>query len=437
MFVFNQYLSFSGRTSTSWGRARALGALAALISCLPGAPTGLAQETHLWTQSRLEEFEKGMPQGVALTSDGHLKEGPGLTEVVTTPSTYVWSAAVGKSGETYVGTASPATVLRIDKGGKISRLFETHDVSVQVVRLGPDGALYAATLPSGKVYRLIADSTAKQDEATATVVFDLGKVEDGKLAAGKSGDGKPEDGRSDAEKNDGASRYIWDMTFDTAGRLYIATGGPGAVYRVDPKKKDEVPETFFKTDEAHIRCLAWDAKDRLIAGSDGTGLVYRIDPQAGAEGKGYVLFEAPRREITSVAVGSNGTIYAASVGDKTHNPLPPLPVQGQATVTITIVQPGSMQAANTSTSLPEGSEIYAIWPGPGSGAGPQAPRKIWAGKDEVVYALAARPDGLLALTGNRGRIFRIEDNGSFADVAHLEAQQGLAFQLALRMARGS
>ena len=46
------------------------------------------------------------------------------------------------------------------------------------------------------------------------------------------------------------------------------------------------------------------------------------------QGKGYVLFEAPRREITSLAVGANGTIYAASVGDKSRNPLPPLPVQG-------------------------------------------------------------------------------------------------------------
>ena len=70
--------------------------------------------------------------------------------------------------------------------------------------------------------------------------------------------------------------------------------------------------------------LAWDTKGNLIAGSDGSGLVYRIDPH----GNGYVLFEAPRREITSLAIGKNGTIYAACVGDKSHNPLPPLPVQG-------------------------------------------------------------------------------------------------------------
>ena len=120
-----------------------------------------------------------------------------------------------------------------------------------------------------------------------------------------------------------------------------------------------------------------------------------------------------------IAIGAKGTIYAACVGDKSHNPLPPLPVQGTATITITVVQPGSLQAANASASVPEGTEIYALAEG-------QAPRKLWSGKDEIVYALAARPDGLLALSGNRGRIFRIQDDGSYADIAHLQAQQGLS-----------
>jgi len=378
----------------------------------------LAQGTHLWTQSRQEDFEKGTPQGVALTSDGRLLEGPAMSEVLTTPSTFVWSVAVGKAGTAYVGTGSPASVLRVGADGKLFTLFETRDLSVQVVKLGPDGALYAATLPSGKVYRLKPDATTKQDESTATVVFDAAALGPAKPAGSKSGE--KNSAKSSADKSEASSHYIWDLTFDPAGRLYIATGAPGAVYRVDVSKPGAAADQFFKSDEQHIRCLAWDAKSNLIAGSDGSGLVYRINSQ----GKGYVLFEAPRREITSIAVGAKGTIYAASVGDKSHNPLPPLPVQGVGSVTFTVVQPGSMQAANTSTSVPEGSEIYAI--SPDLDTAPQAPRRLWAGKDEIVYALAAQPSGLLALTGNRGRVFRIADDGSYADVAHLDAQQGLA-----------
>src|ERR1017187_7062655 len=149
-----------------------------------------AQGTHLWTQSRLEEFEKGTPQGVAITSDGHLIEGPGLTELATTPSTYVWSVAVDKVGVAFVGTASPATVLRIAADGKAFTLFETKDLAVQVVRLGPDGALDAAKL----------------DDATAN---------DGRTAAEKNAD-------KGADKSEAKTHYIWEMSFDASGRLYIA-----------------------------------------------------------------------------------------------------------------------------------------------------------------------------------------------------------------------
>jgi len=371
-----------------------------------GVQPVLAQGTRLWTQSRIDEFEKGSPQGVSINSNGQLREGPGLNDLLTTPSTFIWSVAVDKSGTPYLGTGSPAAVLRgsAQKDGKPVTIFETRDVSVQVVRVGPDGSIYAATVPGGKVYKLSPGATAKQDESTAKLVFDAAKAE--ATPAGEN------DSKSNRESK---SHYIWDMTFDSAGKLYIAVGGPGAIYRVNPATPDAKADLFFKTDEQHIRTLAWDAKGNLIAGSDGSGLVYRISPQ----GKAYVLFEAARREITSVAVGSDGTIYAASVGDKSHNPLPPLAVQGVGTITFTIVQPGSLQAANASSSTPEGTEVYAL-------VEDQAPRKIWSSKDDIVYALDAQPEGVLAISGNRGRIFRIQKNGDYADIAHVEAQQGLS-----------
>jgi hypothetical protein len=385
----------------------ALQAALAAVAMATAFPA-VAQGTHLWTQSQMVEFEKGTPAGVAIESNGHLRQSPGLIELLTTPSTFVWSLAADKTGTVFAGTGSPASVLRLAgrKGEKPFTLFETKDITVQTLSVGPDGSLYAATLPSGKVYKLNPGAATKLDEVTAPLVFDAAKRDD--TAPGQSKD-------SAGTK----SHYIWDLTFDSAGRLYIATGNPGAIYRVDLTKLSATPELFFKSDEAHIRTLAWDDKGNLIAGSDGSGLVYRIDSQ----GKGYVLFEAPRREITAIAIGANGTIYTACVGDKSHNPLPPLPVQGTAAVTITVVQPGSLQAANTSASVPEGTEIYALAEG-------QAPRKLWSEKDEIVYALAARSDGLLALSGNRGRIFRIQDDGSYADIAHLQAQQGLSLAVA-------
>lgn len=337
----------------------------------------------------MDELEKGRPDGVAITSDGHLVSGPESKLLFTTPSTYVWSVAADKEGNAYLATGSPATVLRVTPDGKSTKLFSSKDLSVQTVRVGPDGAIYAATLPSGKVYKLDPQATDRNEE-NATVVFDPSATTE-----------KP--------------KYVWDMAFDHEGRLYIAAGGPAGIYRIAPGQK---PELFFKSDEQHIRSIAFDAAGNLIAGSDGTGLVYRIDKA----GKGYVIFDAPKREITSVAVSPQGVIYAAAVGEKGRASLPPLPVQGNTSVTatITIVQPGSVQAFNGNTVIPDGSEIYEI-------AANGAPRKLWSGHDDIVYALRWQPDGLLAATGNRGRIYRIQEDGSYSDIAHLEASQATGF----------
>ena len=362
--------------------------------------TCLAQGTKIWTESHMEEWEKGRPQGVAISSDGSLAAAPASTLIATTPSTYIWAIASDTSGNAYIATGSPATVLRIGRDGKSITLFKTKDLSVQAVVAGPDGSLYAATLPNGKVYRIPAGSS-DLDEEKAAVVFDPAKL--------------------DGVKPEAAPKYIWNMAFGPDGALYIATGGPAAVYRVRTPAGDSHAERFFESDEQHIRALLFEKDGSLLAGSDGDGLVYRIDKA----GKGFILFNAPKREVTALAQSPGGQIYVATVGEKGKSSLPPLPVQGIAaiTATITIVTPGSVQASNNNALVPDGSEVYELDP---SGAA----RKLWAPHDDVVYGLHWTPDGLLAATGNRGRIYRVQENGEYADIAHLEASQATGFATA-------
>jgi hypothetical protein len=102
--------------------------------------------------------------------------------------------------------------------------------------------------------------------------------------------------------------------------------------------------------------------------------------------------------------------------------LPPLPVTGAVGVTITFSQPGSANAATANTLIPEGSDIYRI-------AADGSPAKLVSLKEDVVYALAFHDGSLLAATGNRGRVYRVDTAvaGQFTDVTHLEAAQGMAF----------
>jgi hypothetical protein len=361
----------------------------------------LAQGTRLWVQTRFEDFEKGQPESASIASPGYLEAGPTLRSVLLTPSTYIWDVASDSQGNAYVATGSPATVLKVSPEGASTKLFTSKDLTVQTVKVGPDGSVYAATVPGGKVYR-IKPGQSGLDESSATLVFDAATM------AHTASSAKPAD----------QARYIWDLAFDAQGALYIAAGGPAAIYRVDVKTDNPHPEVYFESDEQHIRCLLFEPNGNLIAGTDGGGLVYRI----GKDRKAFVIYDAPKREVTALAESADGRLYVAAVGEKSKSPLPPLPVQGVAvaTATITIVTPGSVQASSSNGLVPDGTEVDELSP-------QGAPRKLWASRDDVVYALRSTPQGLLAATGNRGRIYRIREDGSYVDLARAATGQATAF----------
>ena len=378
----------------------------ALLAVLLGFPFVAthagAQGTHLWSESSFSDWEKGISQGVAISGDGALRPGYTFSTVTQLGSADLWAAASDGQGNAYLATGSPAQVVRVSPDGKQTVLFTTKDLSVQSLVMGPDGMLYAATLPSGKVFRLDPHAAKTVDANDAAVVFNAADTPE-----------KP--------------KYIWAMAFDRQGRLYLGCGGPGIIYRIDsPSKPGAKADFFYLSDEPNIRSLLFAPNDDLLAGSDGTGLVYRLHP----DGKGAVMYEADKREITALALGPQGQLYVAAVGEKGRvNTLPPLPAGGTGgqlitgSITVTVVQPGSTQAVSNNAAIPDGSEVDLVPADPG-----QAPRRIWAAHDDVAYALHWTPAGLLVGTGNRGHVYRLHDDGSFEDVAHADAGQVIAFE---------
>src|SRR5260221_12792692 len=125
------------------------------------------------------------------------------------------------------------------------------------------------------------------------------------------------------------------MALDGSGNLYVATGDHGEVFKVTTAVEHSL---FFKSDEPHIRVLAFDAQGNLIAGSDGSGLIYRITPK----GEGFGLYRAPKREITSLAIDSAGNIYAAAAGEK----------RASAAGNLTIVLPKPSPNAGAPAGIP-------------------------------------------------------------------------------------
>ncbi|HEV2965236.1 MAG TPA: hypothetical protein VG649_25650 [Candidatus Angelobacter sp.] len=364
----------------------------ALLFLLSFSSLAIAQGTRLWKESGYEDFEHGTVKGVSIRNSGVLELAPAFKVVYTSPSTFIWSIASDKDGVVYAATGAPARIYRITPDGKSAIIFEPKELQVQSVALGSDGAIYAATSPDGKVYKIARNANPKNagfsaaPEYTGNVFFDP------------------------------KTKYIWDIAFDSEGRLYVATGDRGEIYRVDKNGQGSV---FFKSDEAHIRVLTFDQKGNVIAGSDGSGLVYRVTPS----GEGFVLYSAPKKEITALAVDPAGNIFASATGEKRSsppvnliNPLPG-PIGGtQPNPTVTLPMAPNVNLA--------GSDVYLIAPD-------GSPKRLWSSREDIVYALAFDSAGhLIAGTGNKGRVFSIEKNGAFTDLLRASANQITAFSKA-------
>jgi WD40 repeat protein len=359
------------------------------LLCLLCLPSTLAEHTRRWRQSTYEEFLKGTAHGVAVRSDGRLELAPKFTLLADADASYLWSVRLDPKGALYAAGGSPAKVFRFDSNGKPAVVFDSSDLSAQVIAFDSKGALYVGTSPDGKVYRISASGEK-------SVFFDP------------------------------KTKYIWDLAFGPDGTLYVATGDKGQVFAVAPDGKGEL---FYSSDEAHIRVLAFDSKGNLIAGTEPSGRILRISrssskasardskDSAVAKAEGFVLYETSKREVTSLAVAADGTIYVSAIGEKQRGGQAPSAIIStpQGTTTITtggVVSSGQVQP-QPFVPFPAllSSSIYRI-------SADGAPEELWSSREDVVYTLGLASDGrLLAGTGNGGALLAVDGHGVFAHLA--------------------
>jgi WD40 repeat protein len=348
-----------------------------------------AEHTRRWRQSTYDEFLKGTAHGVAVRSDGRLELAPKFTLLADADASYLWSVRLDLKGALYAAGGSPAKVFRFDSSGKSAVVFDSTDLSAQAIAFDSKGTLYVGTSPDGKVYRVSASGEK-------SVFFDP------------------------------KTKYIWDLAFSPDGTLYVATGDKGQVFAVAPDGKGEL---FYSSDEAHIRVLAFDANGNLIAGTEPSGRILRISRSssktsakdskdaAAAKAEGFVLYETAKREVTSLAVSADGTIYVSAIGEKQRAGQAPSAIistpQGTTTITTGGVMTSGQVQPQPFVPFPPllSSSIYRISPD-------GAPEELWSSREDVVYALGLASDGrLLAGTGNSGALLAVDGHGVFAHVA--------------------
>lgn len=351
-------------------RAAALVCAALVLVAGPAS----AAAAKIWTSDSTADFSAGEARGIAVTVNGELVLARGLERVEGVGEAVLYDAVEAPGGIVYVGTGEAGRILRVSPGGKVDTYATLSEKQVTSLVLGPDGALYAGVSPGGKVYRL--------------------------------------DGGKPSLYYDTKAQYVWSLAF-SGPALLVATGLPGEIHRVDSAGRGQ---RIHQATDPHVRTLH-AAGGEVWAGTSGSGLVLKVD----SAGKVTTIYDSGKTEVTAIASGGNGRVWAAASSSEsggaepisTPMPQPPKPAPRPASpgeehprekdkpeVTVTVGAP-RLAPARPPTRTGYTSEVVLFAKG-------EPPRVVWTGSDEMVFDLGDADGGsVLAATGPKGRLYRV------------------------------
>jgi hypothetical protein len=127
--------------------------LVALMAPVLVSSPAEAVGTRRFVLDSLKTFEGGELEGVAITSNGEVRAGWTLGKVEIPDATNVWSSVVLPDGSVLLGTGTGGRVYQV-KNGKTSIAAETGEMAVSAMVVGFGGDVFAGTFPEGNIYRL-------------------------------------------------------------------------------------------------------------------------------------------------------------------------------------------------------------------------------------------------------------------------------------------
>ncbi len=342
-----------------------LALVTAAISALPAAGP------VFWTVASQVEFLKGTPSGVSIDGAGRLVAAPAVTIVHDLAAPQAWSLARGDDGAWYAGTGGDGRVVR-GRGTEVATILDVEPSAIHAIAVvGP--RVYAASSPDGRVHVVEPDGSTR-------VFFDP------------------------------AEPYIWAMTADRQGRLWVATGHPATIHRVTP---DGASSVVYRPSARHVVSLAVDQAGRVFAGTDQPARLYRFD----AGDRPFVVLESPLTEIRGIRPTPDGGVFVAAIS-ATGEPGGDTAVTGSVTITVGGTQTGTSTTTGTPSAAATGrrSIVYRVDAGGVWDA-------VWDTTD-AIYDLAVMDDRtVLAATGPEGRVYQIATDGTVLLLGAVDARQ--------------
>ena len=354
--------------------------------------SAFAVAPQFWRVRNAEELLEGEIEGLAVTSRGELRPAPAFTRIATFTDPFVLSQVTSPNGDRFFGTGNDGKVYRL-RGSELKVLFTAPEPEIYAVAF-TNGALFAASSPHGKIYRI-----------------------------------DPESGK-ESVFHDPKEAYIWALRVLNNGDLAVGTGVEGKLLRITPQGQ---AKTIFDAPETHIRTIAERKDGTLLVGGSGKGRIYAVR----GEGNAHALFDSNLSEISTIYVAEDGTAWAGGVSNILPTTAPPKPQQQQQQNKQGSGQQqsgsnpsGSEQkkeetaTAEVSISFDDGSasaqagsgELYRI----NTDDFVEVVRKF---DREMIYAISGGRDGAILLsTGPNGRLYEYR-SGELALVATVPEKQ--------------
>lgn len=224
--------------------------------------------TRTFVLDTLDKMSGGDLKGVSVSSDGTVRAGFTLGSAPIPDATTVFAATPLSDGSMLIGTSPNGKVYKA-VGDAITLFADTGALAVTSIVQTNNGAIYAATIPDGKIFKL---SQGKADVFTTL---------------------------PDAS-------HVWALTRDKSGSgLFAATGPEGKVFHVEANGSSSV---YFRSTEAHLVALALADSGDLYAGSSGKGQLYKIT----GPGRATVFGDMPGEEVKAIAIGKGNVVWAIS-----------------------------------------------------------------------------------------------------------------------------
>ncbi|HEY9677937.1 MAG TPA: hypothetical protein V6C76_08000 [Drouetiella sp.] len=231
---------------------------------------------QVWSQESEAEFRNGKTDSTTIDSWGRITAGfQSLGKSTIKHDMRIWSATCVNK-QFYFATTRK--IFRWNSESKSPELVaELNGVAIPALVSDSHGILYAASVPSARIYAIDPTKPVGQNTTLATSLNEP---------------------------------LISAMTIDKADNLYIGVTGSGKVYKQKAGIKTALT-TVFDSGQADVTALFFNpTENKLYVGTAEKGAVYSIDEA----GKAHAEYQTPDHIVTGVAKDKGGNLYVATAG---------------------------------------------------------------------------------------------------------------------------